>query len=85
MNIIIFASGAYTEKRAIAPLIVNNLTFSPGAPLTPHLVHYSIRTVHSIPYCHLHGRTNQYLYSFFPHTIDLWNNLWNNLLMLYII
>jgi len=61
--------------------IVNQLTFFPEAPLTPRTLHYPTRTVHSVPYCQLHGRSYQYLYSFFPHAISLWNNLTSSTLM----
>ena len=37
-----------------------NLTFCPGAPLTPLLVSFSIRTVHSIP------RDNYLWYTLLP-------------------
>ena len=50
-------------------------SFYREAPLTPRTLHYPTRTVHSAPYRQLHGRTYQYLYSFFPHAISLWNNL----------
>ena len=30
---------------------------------------------HILAYVCLIARTNQYMYSFFPHTINLWNNL----------
>ena len=73
--------------------IVNQLTFYPEAPLTSCTLHYHIRTVHSdcaqygwgchsAPYRQLHGRTYQYLYSFFPHAISLWNNLPSNAVIL---
>ena len=62
--------------------IVNQLTFYPGAPLTPCTLHYATRTLHSAPYCQLHGRTYQYLYSYFPHAISLWNNLPSNTVIL---
>ena len=45
--------------------IVNQLTFYPEAPLTPRTLHYPTCTVHSALYRQLHGRTYQYLYSFF--------------------
>jgi len=45
--------------------IVNRLTFYPEAPLTPCTLHYPTRTVHGAPYHQLHGKTDQYLYSFF--------------------
>jgi len=74
-------------KRKISKLtfrfkIVNQLPFYPEAPLTPCTLHYPTRTVHSAPYCPLHGRTYQYLYSFFLHAISLWNILPSNTVIL---
>ena len=36
---------------------------------------YSTRNVHDLSFCNLHGHTLQYLHSYFPDTIKLWNTL----------
>ena len=53
---------------------INNLAVL-EAPLTPHTVHYLYSThhVHNLTFRNLHGHTLQYLHSFFPDTIKLWN------------
>jgi len=64
-------------KLAFLFKLSTNLLY-PEAPLTPRTLHYPTCTVHSAPYRQLHGRTYQYLYSFFPYAISLWNNLPSN-------
>jgi len=51
-------------------------------PRGPTHTTYTPLPVHSAPYRQLHGRTYQYLFSFFPHAISLWNNLPSNTVIL---
>ena len=46
------------------------------------MVHPGSTWVRFLSYRQLHGRTYQYLYSFFPHAISLWNNLPSNAVIL---
>ena len=54
---------------------VNKITVFSEAPLTFHTVKYPFSTcnVHNLSFCNLHGHTLQYLHSYFPDTIKLWN------------
>ena len=44
-------------------------------PLVPRSCCYTTRFTHSKQLCNLSGHSAQYLNSFFPNTINLWNNL----------
>ena len=37
--------------------------------------YYLSRSVHCLSFVRPHAHTNKYFYSFFPHTVSLWNNL----------
>ena len=77
LNLPSLESRRKTLKLSLLYKIVNNLTVFPEAPLTSHVVHYpySTRYVHELSFCNLNGHTSQYLYSYFPDTIKLWNSL----------
>ena len=55
--------------------IVNNISEYPSPPLIPRNPYYLSRSVHCLSFVHPYAHTNQYFYSFFPHTVSLWNNL----------
>ena len=74
--------GLHNSQLTFLFKIVNQLIFYPEAPLTPCTLHYPTHTVHSAPYCQLHGRTYQYLYSFLPDVISVWNSLPSNTVIL---
>ena len=65
------------QKLTLLYKFVNNLAVFPEAPLTFRAVNYpySTRNVHNLSFCDLHGHTLQYLHSYFPDTIKLWNTL----------
>ena len=65
------------QKLILLYKFVNNLALFPEAPLIFHTVNYpySTRNVHDLSFCNLHGHTLQYLHSYFPDTIKLWNTL----------
>ena len=53
-------------KLSLLYKFVNNLAFFPEAPLDHRDIYYSTRKSHSLSFSNLHGRTYQYLHSFFP-------------------
>ena len=55
--------------------IINNLSEYPSPPLIPRNPYYLSRSVHCLSFVCPYAHTNQYFYSFFPHTVSLWNNL----------
>ena len=70
------------QKLILLYKFVNNLALFPEAPLTFRTVNYpySTRNVHDLSFCNLHGHTLQYLHSYFPDTIKLWNTLPYNII-----
>ena len=70
------------QKLILLYKFVNNLALFPEAPLTFCTVNYLYSTcnVHNLSFCNLHGHTLQYLHSYFPDTINLWNTLPYNII-----
>jgi len=70
-----------TSQLAPTPLLctffryVNQLSIAPIASITHRVPPFQSRHIHDLAYVFPIARTNQYMYSFFPHTIHLWNNL----------
>ena len=54
---------------------VNQLSIAPIANITHRVPPFQSRHIHDLAYVCPIARTNQYMYSFVPHTINLWNNL----------
>ena len=54
---------------------VNQLSIAPIANITHRVPPFQSRHIHDLAYVCPIARTNQYMYSFFPHPINLWNNL----------
>ena len=54
---------------------VNGLSIAPIANLIHRVTPFQSRHMHDLSFVCPIARTNQYMYSFFPHTIHLWNNL----------
>ena len=68
-------------KLSLLYKFVNNLAFFPEAPLDHRDIYYSTRNSHSLSFSNLHGRTYQYLHSFFPsHYISIVGTLFLSLL-----
>ena len=55
--------------------IVHGYTDYPSPPLIPRTQFHSSRYVHDFSFVQPFARTSQTLFSFFPHTLSLWNNL----------
>ena len=56
--------------------IVHNLCFFPeGLVATRECPHYNIRTTHSLTLHQPFAHTNNYLNSFLPHSVSIWNRL----------
>ena len=55
--------------------LVNNLSEYPSPPLILRNPYYPSHSVHCLSFVRPYAHTNQYFYSFFPHTVSLWNNL----------
>ena len=54
---------------------MNQLSIAPIANITHRVPPFQSRHIYDLAYVCPIARTNQYMYSFFPHTINLWNNL----------
>ena len=54
---------------------VNNLAYFSEPPLVQRQLCYLTRASHSCHLQYLNGHTCQYLFSFFPHSVRMWNEL----------
>ena len=54
---------------------MNGLSIAPIANLIHRVPPFQSRHIHDLSLVCSTARTNQYMYSFFSHTISLWNNL----------
>ena len=54
---------------------LNGLSIASVANLIHRVTPFQSRHMHDLSFVFPIARTNQYMYSFFPHTIHLWNNL----------
>ena len=55
--------------------IVHNLCFFPGLVTIRERSHYNIRTTHSLALHQPFSHTNNFLNSFLPHSVSIWNRL----------
>ena len=55
--------------------VVHGNFLFPDAPLERHITPFNLRNVNALTLCRPATHTNAYKFSFFPHTIALWNSL----------
>ena len=54
---------------------VHGMSVAPIETLSCRVPHVSSRHVHDLTFVRPFAHTNRFMYSFFPNTISLWNNL----------